>query len=611
MKWLFGIFLAWLMVPVSLIQAAGGYTIENFDSLVVINQDTSITVTETIKVNFAEQRHGIFRVIPVRYSNQGRTINADFELISVTDEQGDVYSYEVDNYRQSKRIKIGDAGIYVNGEQIYVITYRMDDILQVYDDQPELYWNVTGSEWDTQILSAEVEVVSKYADISRKVCYAGVLGSTSGDCVFSSNQDLLRAETGIVRPGNDFTVVIGLAAENKLVWPSVMEVWLDNLLDNAGYFVAILPGLLMGILWYRRGRDQQYLSGNVYYSPEDTTTKAVSVLGRKALPMVYAPIEGLSPAELGTIMDEKVDLQDVVAEVMELVRRKYLELYPVETEGIFFGLGGREDFVLVRTDKVADDLESYQAYLLEKLFNSSAVKKSLSVRVDKKKNSRVPESIWEREHVFVSSLKNNFYTYLAKFREMLYLEMQKNGYFAGNPEKVRTSWIVIAVLIGIVGFIFSVAWADTVGNGWIVAMCILSGVMGVVFGYSMPRRTPKGYALYRQILGLRYFIGKGKWRYEIHERNLFVEEIMPLAIAMGVLDKLTKQMEALQIQPPEYVHSANAHGFSSYMNSMQRDLSSGVSTAPSSSGKSSWSGGSGFSGGSSGGGFGGGGGGSW
>ena len=48
--------------------ASDGYEITNFSSHLVINQDTSITVTETIEVNFEVPKHGIFRVIPVIYS---------------------------------------------------------------------------------------------------------------------------------------------------------------------------------------------------------------------------------------------------------------------------------------------------------------------------------------------------------------------------------------------------------------------------------------------------------------------------------------------------------------------------------------------------------------
>lgn len=62
---------------------AADYTIEKFKSQIEINQDTSITVTETIETNFKVAKHGIFRIIPIIYSAKGKTINGEFKLVSV------------------------------------------------------------------------------------------------------------------------------------------------------------------------------------------------------------------------------------------------------------------------------------------------------------------------------------------------------------------------------------------------------------------------------------------------------------------------------------------------------------------------------------------------
>ena len=98
------------------------------------------------------------------------------------------------------------------------------------------------------------------------------------------------------------------------------------------------------------------------------------------------------------------------------------------------------------------------------------------------------------------------------------------------------------------------------------------------------------------------------------QKHLFLEEILPLAISLGVVEKLTKEMASLGVRPPDYFEGAVAAGFYSDWRGFYKNSTTVLSSSP--SGKSSWSGGSGFSGGgssggSSGGGFGGGGGGSW
>ena len=86
--------------------------------------------------------------------------------------------------------------------------------------------------------------------------------------------------------------------------------------------------------------------------------------------------------------------------------------------------------------------------------------------------------------------------------------------------------------------------------------------------------------------------------------------MLPFAVSLGVVHKLAKDMEALDIKPPEYINSANvtAMNTNTFVSSFTRSVNSNLSYNPNSS---SSSGGSGFSGGSSGGGGGGGGGGSW
>ena len=84
--------------------------------------------------------------------------------------------------------------------------------------------------------------------------------------------------------------------------------------------------------------------------------------------------------------------------------------------------------------------------------------------------------------------------------------------------------------------------------------------------------------------------------------------MLPLAISLGVVTKLAKDMKDLGIEPPKYFQGMMISSFANDLNNFNSAALSGLTMSP--SGSSSWSGGSGFSGGG-GGGFGGGGGGSW
>jgi len=76
-------------------QAASNYVITDFQADIEIRQDTSLLVTETIETEFYAKKHGIYRVIPTIYSARGKTIRTKFDLLSVTDGQGNPYQYKL------------------------------------------------------------------------------------------------------------------------------------------------------------------------------------------------------------------------------------------------------------------------------------------------------------------------------------------------------------------------------------------------------------------------------------------------------------------------------------------------------------------------------------
>jgi uncharacterized membrane protein YgcG len=562
------------------------YLITSFNSEIEIEQNTDITVKETIKVDFSETRHGIFREIPTFHYGNGRNIRTNIELISVTDETGKSYIYESTNARNYIKIRIGDPNQTVFGEKVYILTYKAENVLRRYDGVDELYWNALGSNWDTDILSSTVSVKSEYADIEKAACYAGIVGSTSQECEFEIDGNTANFTSNVrFGPGRDFTVVLGLNPENNFIYPSLFTRIIRFVSANTGYAVALAPSLILFYFWYKRGRDKRYISDNVYYKPENANTKTVALFARPHLPLVYHPIDGLSPAEVGTIIDGRVDTHDIIAEIVELARLGFITIEKTEKKRL---IGKSSEYTFTKTKKYTDEnldkLKSYQKMILAELFKN------------------------HDESVKLSDLKKKFYSSLANIRKDLYEQMEKDGFFASNPDKTRVKWFVIYFILEAIAFMLLIPSIEF--NFWPIAMLAVSTIIGVVLAYSMPARTPKGYSLMRQITGLKSYLNTGKWRYEHMERTLFVEEILPLAVSLRVVDKLARDMKDLDIAPPSYFKGTTAAVFANDFNRFYSSSASTLVSTPGSSG-SGWSGGSGFSGGSSGGGFGGGGGGSW
>ena len=289
---------------------AAEYTIDKFDARIVLNQDRTLTITEVINTNFLVDKHGIFRIIPYIYSARGKTINSKLTVLEVSNEMGEPINFTVENYNKSKKIKIGSASKTVKGYQSYVIKYKVDGVVQEYNNEPEIYWNVTGDEWEVPIAKVSAKVVSNFGKIINTKCY-GCETSNSNLAVFDGRMGM--------------TIVVGIDRNNELKKYSQLEKVLKIIGDNWGYLAAFLPLFLSLFFWYKKGRDKRYLTDNVYYQPDDKTSVNVGLLSRPHLPMVYSPIDGLTPGEIGTIIDEKIDTKDIVAEIVELARLKYLK----------------------------------------------------------------------------------------------------------------------------------------------------------------------------------------------------------------------------------------------------------------------------------------------
>src|SRR3989344_8767902 len=179
MKTVFRIFFGFLLSFPFLIsgakstKAADDYSVNLFKSEIVVNQDTSIRVKETGEANFEAPKHGIFRIIPVSYNHKGKTINIRLRVIGIKDEKGKAYKFETSRLGQSISLKIGDPDRTLTGPVAYFIEYEASGVLRKYDRGYELYWNATGSEWDTQILNAQAKVSSPFAAIEMVDCFSG------------------------------------------------------------------------------------------------------------------------------------------------------------------------------------------------------------------------------------------------------------------------------------------------------------------------------------------------------------------------------------------------------------------------------------------------------
>lgn len=569
--------LAAMIMAVPICAAAQHFTIERYHADITIRKDSSLEVIETISVAFSRPKHGIYREVPYKYVDElGNSLRTPIKVSAVSDATGKPRSYKVGRRGNVVTIRIGDADKYVQGRQTYVIAYTVENAVLFLGDQDELYWNVTGNYWKAPIEEASAKVqldVLANSDKLLATCYTGRQGSRETACSAQTEENAgAFYATRSLQPGEGLT--LSFAWQKGLVSPpSAWKkfLWAVNLREN---WVFLLPmATFIGMLqaWHKKGRDP---------------------IVRKAVPVAYGPPayqdKPLSAAELGTLMDEKLDARDLTAAIVGLAAKGYLSIEEQVEEGWIFNSTA---YTLRQLKEPEKDLGKFETTLMEKIFAGHS------------------------NEVQVSDLKNKFYKHLDLLKDTLYQDLVNKKYFSKSPDKVRKTYLAA-------GFTVSIALAIGLGllspdgaRGLFAGIAAGLPILGLA--RFMPAKTAAGAFAHNQILGFEEFLTRAeKDRLErMDDKHLF-SRFLPYAIALDVTDRWAKAFEGIDQEPPQWYVSSHPsrlatfspRAFSSSLTTMSSSLSSAMFSAPRSSG----GGGGGFGGGgSSGGGFGGGGGGSW
>src|SRR5262249_40790097 len=133
--------------------------IESFRAQIDVLPDSTVSVTESITAHFlGGPWHGLYREIPVEYvTPQGMNYSLFLDVKRVADGSGRPLRYESSRVRHYRKLKI-----YIDNAddsvQTINIEYTVSNALKFHEEFDELYWNVTGDEWDVPINSASATI---------------------------------------------------------------------------------------------------------------------------------------------------------------------------------------------------------------------------------------------------------------------------------------------------------------------------------------------------------------------------------------------------------------------------------------------------------------------
>lgn len=554
-------------------------SITSFDVALEVALDGSLDVVESIRFRFDGSWNGVYRLVPVQYRTPtGFGHRLEMTVGRITDEDGAELRTEISRQGVYRKLKVWVPGAR-DTERTVQFRYHIANALRFFDEDSEgfptgydeLYWNVTGDEWEFPIghATALVELPEGVAGV-RGQAYTGPMGSTRSDATVTELEDGFYFETTQTLPYRNGLTISVAWNPGVVQRPSAAERGLWFLRANWLFALPILSFLLMYHLWNTRGRD-----------PE-----------RRVVRPEYKPPEGFTPAELGTLVDNRVNIHDITSSLVDLAIRGHIRIEEIDRTGILGWLAGDEYAFHAKTEPSAwTALAEHEQIILNGVFSDG-----------------------EDKRVTLSDLQNEFYTHIPDIQSAIYRSLSGRGCYGKRPDSVLTTYVVAGVIVMGAG----VFLGGFLAARWIlppvtsILAGILTGAPILGFGLFMPARTTAGTRKLEHILGFREFLNRVEadhFKRMIDSPEMF-ERYLPHAMALQVDKKWARAFDDLYTEPPDWYTNHSGQPFrpsllSQNLSTMTASAGSAMASQPRSSGGSG-AGGGGFSGGGGGGGGGGG-----
>ncbi len=623
-RWLILIFLVSILHIIGLNPATAleAFEINAFDILIEVQSDNSYEITETINVEFLEQRHGIIRSIPLKTY---RGAPAAITKIKVS---GHKYSTGKDS--GDLNIKIGDKDEYAGDREIYIISYVYtigDDGLR---DMDELYFNLIGTDWDCPIsnITFTIKMPSRF-DAGKLNFTYGKKGSTKNDAVsyIVEGRTIIGKLEGFLGPNEALTVALplpqGYFEDAKPIN--------DGFIDRFGWMLSALAGIAGILIWISLGKKKQSFPTVEFYPPLGTTS-----------------------ADVGFLIDGHVDPFDITSLIIYWADKGYLSIAEYNTKKLF---GTKKSFLLTKLREMGEEAKPYERKMFSEMFyygngtqvyteelanrfyrTADEVKSYIKngfegdpeTRIFDKKNRLCQWLLWlmmvltvfpilvvcvdrvlNADSTGKSLLISLIFSVLIT--ASLYAIMYNITNWKSLPKKGRIKQAFTAFMFTLFSVGLSIYLAIESGIFIYMIIAIACATILAALSCRCKKRTSIGTWYEERLVGFKEFLRAtelDRIKLLVNDNPQYFYNILPFAMVLGVTDKWAKNFDNIMISPPQWYFTAtpgmfNASGFAINLEQSLRGISSDISARPSSS-----SGGS-SDGGSAGGGSGGGGGSSW
>jgi uncharacterized membrane protein YgcG len=503
MMWAWAVLL--VAVPAAMAQQPISWTIDSIDVTVDVQENGDVIVDEIYTYTFVGDYHWVTRDIPLD-TNAGlsgiEVFDANGTALpeSSSEAPGTFYTWE-DSGQRHIQVNFNLS----NASATYTYHYTAKSAVSYGDVDDSLEWYIFDAETAAPVGRARATINLPGSVPSADLMNRVDVGYGVQVKAYSPSPSTMVFEASAIPAYTRFWTETGFpkgVVKNVVTARDVI----GYIVPKLGFALPIVTFLAALLIWTRRGRDE----------PAQIYAKYVN-----------EPPSNLSPGLVGALIDEKVDTKEMLATVVDLARRGYLEIREGSLDG-----SSKTGTTFTKL-KSFDDLQGFEKLVADSLFDD-----------------RHPDE------VTTAQLRNHFYTHLPPIIAQVYEDVTGAGLFYKNPKRQRSAWkgygfVVAAVGIGLA---FIISWAGVGGTGYLGAGAVVSAFVLWLFAPHMPGRTAKGAQEQKKWEAFRNYLKDLERFQDMEAAREKYERCLPYAVALGVEKEWTRRFEDITVSSPDWYH---------------------------------------------------------
>lgn len=388
-------------------------------------------------------------------------------------------------------------------ERTFKIHYTVKGATRYYNAGDQVYWKAVYADRNGYpVLNSRVTMRLPNGAVATQATSYGAAASVTGN----GENTVTAIAQGAIDSGQELEIRVqfphGLITGQPAAWQAAYDqqrTYDENTKPTVdfivlmGSLVLLLGGpALIILLWYLRGRDPD-----------------VGLIAD----YLNAPPPGVLPGVAGPLTNERADLKDVIATLVDLARRgvlKMTETGKTNRSGLVYD----RDWVFERGPKYGTPLKSYESKLINAM------------------------DLAQTEQRMLSDLKNRIYKQIDGIKNALYDELVKDGFYVRSPASTRSRYSALGFLMLLVtglSFCVSIGLSDYSSATLCIPIALgAATVFMFIIASAMPARTRQGADARMRTIAFKKYLQNIEKYVDLKTATDQFDKYLPYAIAFGL-----------------------------------------------------------------------------